>query len=707
MTASRDNLKRLLAPRSVAFIGGRSMALAARRCQQGGFEGSIFLVNPQHTELEGMPCIARIEDLPCAPDGVFLGVNQQLTLKLIPALRERGAGGIVCYASGFAETGAQGRALQEQLIASAGPLALLGPNCYGLVNYLHGVSLWPVAEGGKRVLSGAAILTQSGNFAYNLSMNADQFPIAYLASVGNQGQLGVAELMDAMLDDPRVTAIGLHLEGLNNVPGFAAAAYRALQRGVPVVALKTGVSEKGAALALGHTSSLAGSDALYDALFERLGVMRVGGVAAFIETMKAATANHIPAGPRIFGLACSGGDAGLMADHADTAGLCFSEMQEQTQTKLAALLPAYAQLANPLDFTTAIWGNEEALASMMDAVLAHESNDALVLALDFPSEASGERPPCQQLLDTFVTKVRAAGRAALVAPVFPGLLPTAVQTALQGTGVLAFQSLELGLAAWGRLARYTEKRPLLLARAEANLPLACQGDVVQTFTLSEWESREALQACGVPFGPARRCKADQAVQEASTMAFPLVLKAISRDLPHKTEAGGVALNLHDTAAVAVAVARMSASLAAYRTPVVLEDVLLEPMAKPAVAEILVGVRREPGFGLALVIGAGGILVELMQDSCSLLLPTNEQTIREALMRLKIAPVLAGFRQRPGVDLDAAVQAILAIARYALSHAGQLVELEVNPLLLHTQGCTAVDALITLDSQCNESEQQHE
>lgn len=191
------------------------------------------------------------------------------------------------------------------------------------------------------------------------------------------------------------------------------------------------------------------------------------------------------------------------------------------------------------------------------------------------------------------------------------------------------------------------------------------------------------------------------------MAFPLVLKAISRDLPHKTEAGGVALNLHDAAAVAVAVTRMSASLAAYRTPVVLEDVLLEPMAKPAVVEILVGVRREPGFGLALVIGAGGILVELMQDSCSLLLPTNEQTIREALMRLKIAPVLAGFRQRPGVDFDAAVQAILAIARYALSHAGQLVELEVNPLLLHTQGCTAVDALITLDSQCNESERQHE
>lgn len=697
MGASRENIKRLLAPQSLAFVGGRSMALAAQRCLRGGFEGPVCLVTPNHLEMEGVHCVTRIEDLPFAPDGVFLGVNLQATLTLVQQLSALGAGGVVCYASGFAETGPQGRASQEKLLQAAGSMALLGPNCYGLVNYLNGAVLWPVAQGGQRVKSGAAILTQSGNFAYNLSMSAEEFPIAYLVSVGNQAQLGIAELMDALLDDPRVTAIGLHIEGLKNVPGFAAAAYRALERGVPVVALKTGVSEKGAALALGHTSSLAGSDALYDALFERLGILRVSGVTSFIDTLKAATVGPRPSGPCLFGLTCSGGDAGLMADHAEAATLRLPDMQEPTKAALATLLPTYAQLANPLDFTTAVWGNAEALESMMDMILTHETPDTVVLVVDFPSEASGERPQFQLLVDIFIQKLATAGCAGLVASVFPGLLPTSVRAGLQSAGIPAFQGLEQALLAWGRITAYAARRTALLARGEAAQVPVCPGAVVQALTLSEWESRVALKACGVPFGPARRCKAGQAIEEAATMSFPMALKVISRDLPHKTEAGGVALNLRDSADLERALARMRTDLATYKTPVVLDDVLLEPMAASAVAELLIGIRREPDFGIALVIAAGGVLVEMLGDSRRLLLPTNEQAIRESLLSLQIAPQLTGYRSRPGADIDSAVQAIFSIAQYALEHADTLVELEVNPLLLHQHGCTAVDALVTLDT----------
>ena len=233
----RDNLKRLLKPRHLAFVGGRSMARALKRCAEGGFAGPMWLVNPQHSNLEGVPCVASIAELPCAPDGVFIATNRELTLDCVRELATKGAGGAICYASGFAETGAQGQALQRQLLAAAGDMALLGPNCYGLLDYLHCSALWPVAHGGKSVEKGVAVLTQSGNFAYNLSMSDRSLPVAYMASVGNQAQLGVAELMDVLLDEPRVTAIGLHLEGLKNVPGFARAAHKALEKGIPIIAL--------------------------------------------------------------------------------------------------------------------------------------------------------------------------------------------------------------------------------------------------------------------------------------------------------------------------------------------------------------------------------------------------------------------------------------------------------------------------------------
>ena len=292
-----DNLKRLLAPRHLAFVGGRSMARALKRCADGGFTGPMWLVNPQHDSLDGIPCVRRVADLPYGPDAVFIATNRELTLACVAELAAIGTGGAICYASGFAETGADGAALQQQLVSAAGDMALLGPNCYGLLDYLHSAALWPVAHGGKAVEKGVAVLTQSGNFAYNLSMSDRSLPIAYMASVGNQAQLGVAELMDVLLDEPRVTAIGLHLEGLKNVPGFARAAHKALEKGIPIIALKTGVSQIGAELALSHTSSLSGSDALYDSLFARLGVIRVSGPVSFVETLKAAARSQVAKRP--------------------------------------------------------------------------------------------------------------------------------------------------------------------------------------------------------------------------------------------------------------------------------------------------------------------------------------------------------------------------------------------------------------------------
>ncbi|MBK5355389.1 acetate--CoA ligase family protein [Pseudomonas sp. TH41] len=691
----RDNLKRLLAPRHLAFVGGRSMARALKRCAEGGYLGQMWLVNPQHESLEGVPCVRSVAELPCGPDAVFIATNRELTLTCVAELAAKDAGGAICYASGFAETGDEGQALQQQLLKAAGHMALLGPNCYGVLDYLHSSALWPVAHGGKSVEKGVAVLTQSGNFAYNVSMSDRSLPVAYMASVGNQAQLGIAELMDVLLDEPRVTAIGLHLEGLKNVPGFARAAHKALEKGIPIIALKTGVSQIGAELAISHTSSLSGSDALYDSLFARLGVIRVSGPVSFVETLKAAACGKLPAGNSLIALACSGGDAGLIADYAECNDLGLPKLDEGQRSELAQVLPSYANLVNPLDFTTAIWGDGDALNRMLDSALRTEA-DAAMLVLDYPSEFTGERKECDLLLELFCAALVRHGKTGFVTSAFPELLPAHARERLHAQGVAALQGVEDGLAAWGRIAGYQRNRQALLALGESALvPLCPQALEGEGRVLNEWESKLALRAFGLPTPNGVLSTPDNALSDANTLGYPLVLKAVSTQLPHKTEAGAVALNLKDAAALSAALEKMRASIADYAPQVPFDQVLLEPMATPPLAELIVGIKRENDFGLALVIGAGGILVELLKDSRSLLLPTTDGAIRAALLSLRSATLLQGFRGREAADLDALVAAIRAVADYACENAGQLLELDVNPLLVGAHGTTAVDALIRL------------
>ncbi|MNF45638.1 hypothetical protein D3C84_267800 [compost metagenome] len=526
-------------------------------------------------------------------------------------------------------------------------------------------------------------------------MSDRSLPVAYMASVGNQAQLGVAELMDVLLDEPRVTAIGLHLEGLKNVPGFARAAHKALEKGIPIIALKTGVSQIGAELALSHTSSLAGSDALYDSLFDRLGVIRVSGPVSFVETLKAAACGNLPGGDSLIALACSGGDAGFIADYAERNGLSLPKLDDGQVGELAQVLPSYANLVNPLDFTTAIWGDRDALARMLDSALRTPA-DAAMLVLDYPTEATGERKECDLLLELYCAALKRHGKTGFVTSAFPELLPASARELLHAQGVAALQGVEDGLAAWGLIAAYRQRRETLLALGESALaPICPQALEGEGQLLDELQSKQALRAFGLPTPQALLSTPAEAAMAADQLGYPLVLKAVSAQLPHKTEAGAVALNLADAAAVKNAVQTMQQRIADYAPGVAFDQVLLERMATPPLAELIVGIKREPNFGLALVIGTGGIMVELLKDSRSLLLPTTDGAIRAALLGLRSAPLLQGFRGRQAADLDGLVAAIRAVTDYACENAAQLLELDVNPLLVGAQGTVAVDALIRI------------
>jgi len=686
--AATERLRRLFSPRHMAVFGGASAAEAIRQCRALGFAGQIWPVHPTRTDVEGLPCFPNVAALPEAPDASFVAVPAAATVAVVRALAARGAGGAICYASGFAEVGGAGLALQQELVAAAGDMALVGPNCYGMLNYLDGVALWPDQHGGQRVARGVAIITQSGNIGLNLTMQRRGLPLAYLITVGNKAGDSMEAIVQALLADPRVSAIGLHIEGLDNVAAFSTVALQALAQGVPLVALKAGSSALGAQTAMSHTSSLAGPDALYDALFARCGVARVREPAEMLETLKFLHIHGALPGRRIISASCSGGEASLMADLAHARGLEMPALPDAAYQRMHAVLGDKVTVANPLDYHTYIWGDRAALAECF-AGLMDCRFDAHILVLDYPRLDRCSADSWSAAVDAFADAASLAGTdtGATVVASLPEDLPEDIAHTLLARGVAPMQGLADCIAAIGHAANIGAARARL-ARTTPLAALVPQADTGPVHTLDEAAGKAALATSGLPVPRGRVVAADDVLAFATELGFPVVLKAVSEQLAHKTEAGGVALNVRDATALSKALARM-AHLS--------ERFLVEDMARDVVLELIVGVQRDAQFGLTLTLGAGGVLVELLQDATTLLFPVARHDVLAALQSLKVWPLLTGFRGKAAGDVDALLDAVMAVTAYAQAHAVDLVELDVNPVLVLAKGrgVLAVDALIRL------------
>ncbi|RFB79145.1 acetate--CoA ligase family protein [Methylovirgula sp. 4M-Z18] len=679
---TRSNFSRLLAPHSIAVIGGREAEEVVRQCRRIGFSGPIWPVNPKREEMDGIACFTSIADIPGTPDATFIAVPREASVAAIADLAQRGTGGAVCYASGFAEYDETGAALQDKLVAQSGAMALAGPNCYGLLNYLDGAALWPDQHGGTRLDRGVAIITQSGNIGLNLTMQQRGLPLAYLIAVGNKAKGDISDWIEALLQDERVTAIGLHLEGLGDVAAFARATAAARAKRIPIVVVKTGRSQAGAALTMSHTSSLAGPDKLYDALFARLGIARAPDLSSLLETLKLLHVVGPLAGRRLSSMSCSGGEASLIADLAETYGLTTPPLPQQAKDELAAVLGPKVSVANPLDYHTYIWGDLDASTACFTAML-QAGYDINLLVIDLPREDRCKSSDWDVTLQAFAAARAKTGACAGLVASLTESLPEHVADKALACGIVPLSGFHEALTAIRLSAGVGEA----WARAEQiDVRPAPQQDSAHAAALTEAAAKDALAAFGLVTPERRIVAPHEAAEAAAALGLPVVLKASSETITHKTEAGAVRLNLHSAAEVAAAAKEM-----AHLAP----HLLVERMVSGAVAELIVGVTRDAQFGQALTIGAGGVLVELMQDSATLLLPTSRAEILRALQGLKIAALLRGYRGKPAADFDALVGAIESIAAYAQAHLADLVELDVNPLLALPDGAVAVDALIRL------------
>ena len=691
-----DRLARLLRPRSLAIVGGKAAEEAVRQCRALGFSGPIWPVNPRRETMDGLPCFPGLGTLPSAPDAVFLAAPAAATIALAGELA--GAGGAICYASDFAESGEDGQLRQAELIAAAAGVPLIGPNCYGMLNLFDRVALWPDQHGclpidaGPGNARGVAIISQSGNLALNFTMQTRGLPIGYVVSVGNCADVTPADLIEALVHDPRVSAIGLHLEGLGSVARFSEACLAARAAGVPLVALKTGASVKGAALTLSHTSSLAGADALCDALFARYGVARAHCPASFLEALKLLHVSGPLRGRRITSASCSGGEASLTADLAERAGLRTPDFPAGVQDELEAVLGPRVNVANPLDYHTYIWGDEVAQKACFAGMLAADF-EASLLILDFPRADRCTGADWDVTIAAFLAAARASpaaeGTVRIVASALAENMPEAIAIQLIANGIVPLNGLAEGLQAVAAAAGIGEAwaRP-----APPALPEAATLVPGKIATWDEVHSKTALAAFGVPvprgavmtLAELETLCADEATPLPAPL--PLVLKAVGADLAHKTEVGGVALGLSSRADLLAAAHRMAGLGTRF---------LIEEMVGATVAELIVGIGRDPQFGLFMTLGAGGIFVELLRQTEQVLLPASRAEIEGALARLPLHGVLRGYRGRAACDMEALVDAIAAVAAFAMAHADRLEELDVNPLLALPKGAVAVDALIRM------------
>jgi acyl-CoA synthetase (NDP forming) len=692
---TRAELERLIAPRSIAVVGAstRAGAFGMRTLENlAHFAGEVFPVNAKYESVAGRKCYASLAALPHAPDCVVLVVPREGAEAALEEAAAAGAGGAIVYASGYGEmaredAGKAQRRLAE--IARAARMPMMGPNCMGLVNHALRAGMTFLSEYSRapRNPGPIAVVSQSGALGYSLAQAWDRgLGIRYFFSAGNSADVDVADLVAAMAEDADVKAIACLFEGAPSAARMLEAGERARKAGKPVIVFKLGTSEDGAAAARSHTGSLAGSAVAWRALFERAGFVPVDDFESLLEYAGFFAAAGQPGARGVAAISGSGGAGVMAADKAAAHGLPMPQPLPATVEKLRGIVPEFGAARNPCDPTGQVINNPESFRGCCRALLADPQYGVLVV------------PSTVAVMET--AKDRVPQMAEVASEQAKPVVLVWLSEWLQGPGsdeyeknekIPVFRSMErcfAAIEAWhARAAREFAPAPRLSsanAAGEARTLLAAAKG-----NLTESEAKRVLAAYGVPVVGEKLAKTvEEARAAARGFGYPVAMKAESPTILHKTELGVVKLGIADDAALERAYGEIVAAAKVHE----LRGVLVQPMV-PGV-EVIAGARIDPVVGPVVLVGSGGVLVELMQDSVAALAPVGKAEAGAMLARLKGYKLLTGFRGGAAVDLDQLAEAIARISELAADLAGEIGEMDVNPLRCGPRGIAAVDALIT-------------
>jgi acyl-CoA synthetase (NDP forming) len=694
-------IDKLLRPRSVAIVGASAdpaklTGRALPYLEKYGFAGDIYPVNPRYREIAGRPCYGDIAALPQPPDAAIVLLGGARVADAVRELAAIGTPAAIVLASGFGESSPEGQARQDELKRAAGAMRLLGPNTIGLVNVSDRIVLSAsnALVTDEIVAGNIALVSQSGGILGSLLSRAQAAGIGFskLIATGNECDLEVADFVDHLVDDPATRVIALYLEGLRNPQAFAAAALRAHTAGKPVVAFKVGRSEAGARAAVSHTGALAGSDAAYDALFRQFGIIRAERYSDLLDIPLALARGRSLRGRRLAIITSTGGSASLLADAAGVRGFETPPPDAATAAKLAALAIEGATLdRNPIDVTLA-GVKSETFRTILAAVTASPSYDAVAVvlgssALREPETVGAPLRECAAAVDKPVV--------GFVSPDAPQLLRT-----LNLAGVPTFAAPESCAAALAALRRVAETTGIERAIEATNAADAEVNSLLRPGALNEADSKRLFARFGIPV--TREIVAAtpaQAEAAAGTFSGNVVVKILSCDVLHKSEAGGVAVDVA-RADIADVCARMAERFRA-RTGHEPEGFLVQELVADGV-ELILGFHHDPQLGPVILLGMGGIAAELYHDTALRLAPVSRRDAREMIGELKTSALLKGFRGRPVADVAALADAIVAFSAMIGTIGGELQEAEINPLFVLPQGrgVVAADGVVVVRAGSN-------
>jgi acetyl-CoA synthetase len=697
----RADLRPLYDPKSIAIIGAspRETSFGARTTANlKAYDGRVFLVNDKYDRIGEAPCYADLKALPETPDVALVTTPAATIEPILDACIDAGVRSVILYASGFAEIGTkeaidtQNRLVQR---ASDAGLRLLGPNCVGLLNYTSGACITFAAVPETRPLAPFAIglVSQSGALGFALAQAMERgVSFSHVLTSGNSGDVDVADWISALAEDPACAVIACAFEGIAQPLKMLAAAQWAWDNDKPLVVFKLATGETGAAAALSHTGSLAGSNASWRALLERGGAIVVDHFEDLIETTAFFGKVSRPKAPGVAVLAGSGGAAIMGADSAEQRGVPLPQPEPRVRAVLEARIPPFGAPRNPCDVTAQVISDSASLMDCAEALLSDASYGALVYGCPYAYAPATERLPYLSAL---------AGRYG------KPICAVWLTQYLEGPGsdvierdpnIAIFRSMDrcfAALAAWNARAARAERSATGVvvdadcrARAAALLPS-------DAAVLGEHETKALLAAYGITTSrDIRATNAEDAVRAVAAIGGKVVMKIDSSDIAHKTEAGGVVLGVEGHAAIRDAYASIIASCAKAAPQAMLRGVIVQEMI-PAGVEIIVGVKNDPLFGPMIVVGLGGVLTELLRDSVTALAPVDEHEALRLLARLRGAAILDGFRGSPPVDRRVLARTISHISVLACAHRDRLRELDVNPLICRGESVVAVDGLAVI------------
>ncbi|MCP4387570.1 MAG: acetate--CoA ligase family protein [Gammaproteobacteria bacterium] len=696
----RDNLKRLLRPRHIAYIGGSQVTGPLAASQTAGFDGEIWVVNPVRDEIGGIQTCARIEDLPQAPDAALIALSPERSIEAVAALAEIGAGGAVCMAAGFAELGDSGADLQQQLQQAAGDLAVVGPNCMGILNLFDGAAVWGsgdhIEHPGNR---GAAIISQSGAFLYGITNVEQGFPLGYAISTGNQAVIDMADCIEAVIDDERVRAIGIYLEGLDNGAALGQACWHALEKGIAVIAMKGG-DTAAEAVAISHTSAMVVERDLWQAFSQRYGLVAVATPKALVEALKLLTIGGIPRGNRVSAITYSGGLNSLIVAQAPDFGLELNPPTDDNADKLRAQLPEVVPVANPLDLNLP-WSSKTGISlqdgpQIADCLtgMAAEVADMAVMFLDVPRpDELGSDRDWYPSMEAMAKVNQQLDIPCAVAGILPeGLVPE-LRHHLIGLGIAPLLGFSDAMAALSVAARVGEiQRDKVGGERPVDL-LTCLDNTKSDAgarMLDEAESKTELARYHLRTTDFCVVGPDQAANVAGEIGFPVALKLLSNRISHKAKMGGVRLSLDSETAVEAAVTDIIAA-AKNHSDLRVDRLLVERMIEDPRSEYIIGIKHQPALGLALMIGRGGVSAEELNHHVTVLLPLIESDLIAAMADIGLAVSAPGYASM--------LEAIKAVAAYAMDNHRRLSSLDVNPVIVTAEGdAIAADGLIVLTEE---------